>query len=291
MTMKPQDYQAIPAETKRVAHQAFPQGNRYVQLRDRLGVIYQDAQFQELFCAQSGQRAYSPGQLALVTVMQYVEGLSDRQAAEALRSRIDWKYMLGLELTDTGFDYSVLSEFRGRLIDGKQEMHLLDELLRVCQTQKLVQARGQQRTDSTHVVSAVRQLNRLEFVGETLRQGLEVLAQVVPDWLLLQVDESWWERYGVRVESAKLVKSKAARTALVLQIGQDGHDLLAALDGSEHAAYLAMLPALQKLRQVWWQQYTVQDGQVQVRGVKDLPPFSQLIQSPYERSSNILCQG
>jgi transposase len=285
MSMHPQDYQAIPAETARVAHQVFPKGNPYVQLRDRFGVIYQDAQFCDLFCQHCGQAAYSPGQLALVTVMQFMEGLSDRQAAEAVRSRIDWKYMLGLEMTDQGFDYSVLSEFRGRLIAGEQVAHLLNQLLQVCQGQGLVKAKGTQRTDSTHVLAVVRQLNRLELVGETLRQSLETLAQVVPDWLLLQVDESWWERYEVRVEQAKLAKSKPAQAALLLQIGCDGHHLLAALDASEHAAYLASMPALQTLRQVWLQQYRVQAGQVNVRQSEDLPAFSQVIKSPYDTAA------
>lgn len=282
MTLSPQRQPDIPPETARVVRQVFPKGNPYVQFREHLGVIYQDEQFAELFCSSCGQPAYSPGQLALVMVLQYVENLSDRQAAESVRSRLDWKYILGLELTDTGFHYSLLSEFRSRLIAGNQVTHLLDELLRVCQRQKLVKARGQQRTDSTHVLAAVRQLNRLECVGETLRQSLEILAQVVPDWLMEQIDSSWWERYSSRVEQAKLAPSKVAQSALMLQIGQDGHQLLTAVDESEPAMSLAKIPALQTLRRVWLQQYRVEFGQVLVRESKDLPPFEDLIQSPYD---------
>ena len=129
--MHERDYSQIPSQTIEVARQAFPKGTLYLQLRDSLGVIYSDQQFASLFCATSGQLAYSPGQLAMVTVMQFMEGLTDRQAAESVRARIDWKYMLGLELTDVGVDYSLLSEFRSRLIGGDKSSHLLDELLRI----------------------------------------------------------------------------------------------------------------------------------------------------------------
>ena len=108
----------VPADTARVAHQVFLKGNRYLTLRDELGSIYNDCDFAELFPTH-GQPAECPWRLTLVCVMQFVEDLSDRQAAEAVRTRIDWKYALGLELSDPGFDYSVLSEFRTRLVTGR----------------------------------------------------------------------------------------------------------------------------------------------------------------------------
>jgi transposase len=118
--LRPDFHLEIPEETVKVARAAFPNGNMYLSLRDTLGAIFEDETFQDLYPAL-GQPAESPGCLALVTVMQYVENLSDRQAAEALRSRIDWKYMLGLSLEDPGFDFSVLSEFRQRLLHGEAE--------------------------------------------------------------------------------------------------------------------------------------------------------------------------
>jgi len=108
--------------------------------------------------------------LCLVLLLQFAEGLSDRQAADAVRARIDWKYLLCLELTDPGFHYSVLSEFRDRLIDGEAEEQIFNRVLAICRTKGLVRKRGQQRTDSTEVLAAIRTLNRLELVGETLRQ-------------------------------------------------------------------------------------------------------------------------
>src|SRR5579864_9319571 len=109
--------------------------------------------------------------LAIVTVLQYAEGLTDRQAADAVRERIDWKYSLGLELTDPGFDFSLLSEFRLRLLDNQKETLMFDRLLEVCKQRGWLKAGGKQRTDSTNVVARVRSLSNLECVGETLRKS------------------------------------------------------------------------------------------------------------------------
>src|SRR5512144_3003678 len=111
MSLHPHAAYPIPAETQRVARAAFPRGNGYLHVIDALDALYQDEQFANLFSAR-GQPAASPARLALVTILQFAEGLSDRQAAEAVRSRIDWKYVLGLELTEAGFDFSILSDFR-----------------------------------------------------------------------------------------------------------------------------------------------------------------------------------
>src|SRR5690349_20549529 len=148
MTLNPQVAFVIPAETVRIAQAAFPQPSIYMRMRDELGSIYDDQSFAPLF-ASRGQPALSPARLALVTVMQFAEGLSDRQAADAVRSRIDWKYALSLELTDPGFDASVLSEFRTRLIEGQIELQLLDSMLERFKAVGLLKARGRQRTDST----------------------------------------------------------------------------------------------------------------------------------------------
>jgi transposase len=131
----------IPEETLRVAHAAFPKGNVFMRMRDGLGPIYSNPQFASLL-SHTGQPAEAPARLALVLVLQFVEGLADRQAADAVRSRIDWKYALGLELTDPGFDYSVLSEFRTRLIAGGVEHLLLETMLTYLQERGLLKARG-----------------------------------------------------------------------------------------------------------------------------------------------------
>ena len=185
MSMRPREISPVPEETARVARAANPKGNVYMRMRDELGSIYEDQMFVSLF-PRRGQPAEAPWRLALVTVMQYMEGLSDRQAADGVRERIDWKYALGLELTDPGFDFSVLSEFRTRLLTGEAETQLRQALLELCKRRGWLKARGRQRTDSTHVLAAIRDLNRLECAGETLRHTLNVLAEVAPDLLLAE---------------------------------------------------------------------------------------------------------
>lgn len=147
MSLKPSVIEPVPEETLRIARAAFPRGNLYLSMRDELGVLFEDADFTGLFPSR-GQPAFPPWRLALITVMQFLENLSDRQTAEAVRSRIDWKYALGLELTDSGFDYSVLSGFRQRLADNGEQSLLLDRMLELLRGKKLLKARGKQRTDS-----------------------------------------------------------------------------------------------------------------------------------------------
>jgi transposase len=206
MSLKPEAF-TIPEETARVAKAAFPKGNPYLKLRDELGVIFEDEAFESYF-AERGQPAYSPARLALVLILQYAEGLSDRQAAEAVRARLDFKYVLGLELTDPGFDASVLSEFRTRLIEGEPGKQLLDKMLTLLMEKGLVKSKGKQRSDSTHSVASVHALNRLESVGETMRYALNQLAVVAPEWLRPHLSPTWVERYVKRLDNYRLPKSE-----------------------------------------------------------------------------------
>src|SRR5438045_6472649 len=167
MSMYPQELSPIPAETARITRAANPKGTLAMWLRDELGAIYTDEEFADLY-PQRGQPAFSPWRLALVTLLQYVEDLTDRQADEAVRERIDWKYLLGLELSDPGFDASVLTEWRERLLAHGAEELLLDRLLQVCRERGYIGAAGKMRTDATHVLAAVRSLHHLETVAETL---------------------------------------------------------------------------------------------------------------------------
>jgi transposase len=145
----------IPEETVQVAQAAFPKGNRYLRVRDTFGSLFENPNFASLF-SPTGQPAEDPARLALVTILQFAERLSDEQAADAVRSRIDWKYLLALPLRDAGFDPSVLSEFRKRLLDGQAEELLFDTLLTQFRAHGLLRTRGRQRSDSTHVLAAVR---------------------------------------------------------------------------------------------------------------------------------------
>src|SRR6266849_2782753 len=254
MSLRPQPIGSIPEETARVAHAAFPKGHPYLTLRDHLGTIFQDEDFATLFPAW-GYPGLSPWRLALVTIMQFRENLADRQAAEAVRARIDWKYLLGLDLTDPGFDFSVLSEFRDRLLAGSAEALLLDKLLEQCRTMGLVKARGQQRTDSTHVLAAIRVMNRLELVAETLRATLNELATVAPAWLQAMAPLAWYERYGKRIEDTRLPQGQASRDAYAQMVGEDGFALLDALEAAETPEYLRALPVITTLRRTWQRHY------------------------------------
>jgi transposase len=281
MSLQVQTGYQIPEETQRVARAAFPKGTLCLRIADALGVIYQDSQFAELF-PMRGQPAEAPARLALATVLQFVEGLSDRRAADAVRGRIDWKYALGLELTDPGFDHTVLSEFRTRLVKGKTEQLLLDTLLTRVQELGLLKRRGRQRTDSTHVLAAVRMLNRLERVGETLRATLNALAIVAPEWLQQVAEPQWFERYGSRVENYDLPKTAAAREELAHQIGADGRQLLQAIDETTEQAWLHKVPAVVTLRRVWAEQYIKEGEALRWREVKEMPAAAEQLTSPYD---------
>jgi transposase len=198
MTLHPQREFAIPEETVRVAQAAYPKGNLYMKMRDALGTIYQDESFAHLF-PQNGRPVEAPWRLAFITVVQFIEGLPDRQAAEAVRGRMDLKYARGLELTDPGFDFSILSDFRKRLIEGGgAEQLLLDARLVVFKEQGWLKPRQRQRTDSTHVLAKVRAINRRMCVGEAMRFALNSLAIVAGEWLLAHSDPEWLDRYGHR---------------------------------------------------------------------------------------------
>jgi transposase len=273
----------IPAEIERIARLAFPKGSLAMKLRDELGMMYTDEQFKDLF-PERGQPAESPARLALVTVLQFVEGLTDRQAAEAVRGRIDSKYALGLELSDPGFGYSVLSEFRSRLLAGSAEERLLTAQLQLFQARGLVKAGGRQRTDSTHVLAVIRQLNRLELVGESLRAALSELAHIAPDWLVTVAQSDWYERYGRRFDSFHLPESREKRQALAQQIGVDGYRLLAAAWASTAPEGVRTASCLEVLRQIWLQRYYTDASGAEVivcmQEPGNLPPAARCICSP-----------
>jgi transposase len=281
MTLQSRTDYSIPEETIRVARAAFPKGNPYMKLRDELGMLYPDGEFMELF-SSVGQPAEAPGLLALVTVFQFMEGLSDRQTAESVRGRIDWKYALGLELTYAGFDYSILSEFRQRLIEGGLEEQLLDELLIVCVSKGWLKKRGCQRSDSTHVLSAVRELNRLEMVGETLRHALNAIASVDAGWARQHIPTEWFKKYAVRFEAYRFPKSDAERTELGRTIGMDGSQFLELIYSEHTPKEIRDQEAVEILRRVWIQQYYVKEGQICWREAGNLPPGELLMRSPYD---------
>jgi len=280
MSLTPSIIEPVPAQTVLVARAAFPKGNLYLSMRDELGTVFEDQDFIELF-SRRGFPAVTPWRLALITIMQFLENLSDRQTAEAVRSRIDWKYLLGLELTDAGFDYSVLSGFRARLIAGEKQTLLLERLLERFREKKLLKVRGRQRTDSTHVLAAIRVMNRLELVTETMRAALNEVAALAPDWLTKAALPEWFIRYAARAEQSRLPRTDAAREDYARQVGEDGFYLLKLL-GDEQPRLLK-LEQVETLEKVWQRHYTRrEDGEVNWVANNELSKAAAAIESPYE---------
>ncbi len=280
MSMKPRGLEPIPDETRLLAHRLSPKGTLVTQVRDALGPIYSDEQFAHLF-PKRGRAAEAPWRLALVTVLQAIEGLTDRQAAEAVHTRIDWLYALALPLDDPGFDYSILSDFRQRLLAAQAHDLILDPILQLCRERGWLKARGKQRTDATAVLARVRALNSLESVGESLRAALNALAQQDPAWLAEHLNPEWFDRSVHRFELARFPKAETQRQLLRQQVGQDVAELLACIDEETTPQSVRSEPTVTLLRQVFAQHYEGQGQQVRWR---DGPAVSneERIVSPYD---------
>lgn len=256
-----------------------------MQIHDALGPLFHSTDLQHLFSTE-GRPAEDPARLALIIIMQFAEGLSDRQTAEAVRSRIDWKYALALPLDNPGFDASVLCEFRARLLHHQAEHLLFETLLEKLRAQGWLRPRGRQRTDSTHVLAVIRALNRLEGIGATMRHALNTLAVCAPQWLLAHSQPEWLERYGPRFEDYRLPESKAERQSLAEVIGRDGLWLMEALQEPETPPWLREIPAIETLRQVWIQNYTTtEQGTLRWRTGDQLPPSAEFVNSPYDQEA------
>jgi transposase len=286
MTWRSEPLPPVPQPTEAVVKAAFPKGNLYVDLRTEFGAIYDDKLFEGLYSKRGRRVEIAPWRLALVTVMQYIEGLSDRQAADAVRRCMDWKYALSLELTDPGFNFTLLHDFRERLVNYEAAPELLDTFLVTCKERGWIKARGKQRTDSTHVLAAIRTLNRLERILETLRAALNQLSEADPQWVRDWAPLEWYERYGPRAEAYRLPKEASKRDALAIEIGADGYALMDAIYGRDDAHHLRHLPDLEVLRRVWVQQYyrctAAGMEEVRWRSKEEQPPSALQIQSPYD---------
>lgn len=287
MSVQSMPWPEVPVQTARIAKKAFRRGSLAIRIRDQLGGWCEDEEFASAYGVR-GKPGISPAQLAVATVLAFTENLTDRQAADAVRARLDWKYCLGLALDDEGFDFSVLSEFRTRLVAGGLETRVFELLLDRLKEEGLVGAGGRQRTDSTHVLGAISSLNRLELAGETLRAGLEALAAAAPDWLGTVIDASWAERYGARIDNLRLPASESKRRELATAYGRDGYHLLDALAAPDAPPWAGELSAVEALRRVWVQQYyrsIDEHGQEVVRreaSEHGLPPGAARLISPYD---------
>jgi transposase len=255
-------------------------------VRDRLEGLWSDEDFAGWY-PRDGRPAWSPAQLATVCVLQFLNNLSDRQAAEAVRCRIDYKYALGLELEDPGFHHSVLSDFRDRLAEDGRADRLLDLMLARLKESGLVKARGRQRTDSTRVLSAGRELTRLELVTEAVRALLEQLATAAPQILDELVTADWSERYGRQVRMCSQPSHPVAR---LTQVGADADVLLERVYGRFGEQVPPQADVLRRLLiQHFW---TDARGKFRPRTERDgLPPSRIRVQSPYETEARWVRRG
>ncbi len=265
MALKSWGIPQIPPETVRAAHAVFPKSNIYIFLRDRLGTIYQDDLFADLY-PERGRPAYSPWRLALVTVFQFMENLTD----------------LSLEILDPGFDHTVLSEFRTRLVALTAEERLLEAVVTLCKQQGWLKGHGQQRTDSTHVLARIRALSRAECVVETLRHALNILSVVTPDWLQNQVQPDWLKRYGPRASEFRFPSEEDQRQQFLHQVGQDGWGLLSAITTDPDSQWMLSIPAVDTLQRIWKQDYLPQEQGGTWMVDQDRLEAARLFFSPYD---------
>jgi transposase len=281
MSMKPHGIEPIPEETRVLAAAWCPKGSTIMRLRDALGPIYHDIDFAALF-PRRGRPAEAPWRLALITVLQAMEDLTDRQAAEMVTLRVDWRYALSLPATEVEFDFTALSRFRERLSKHDIAELILEPILKVCRREGWLMPGGQQRTDSTHVLAAVHAFACEERVGEALRAALNTLAALVPEWLLAIAPEHWFERYVDRIDLQRMTKNPNERAALRDQMGADAWRLLQALDTPLLPDEVKQHPTIETLALMWQQHFEWCEGQVCWR--KDGPAVKgeALIASPYD---------
>jgi transposase len=301
VSLQPQEWSLVPELTARVARAMAGRGELplAMRVRDELGELFADVDFAEAFASQ-GKPGWSPGRLAMVTALQFAEDLTDRAAAHRVRYDVSWRYCLAMELEEPGIDASVLSEFRTRLLKHGLQTRALDLLLARLKEKGLVKAGGKQRTDSTHVVAAIRNLNRLELAGEAVRAALEALSAAAPDWVAAVVEVPEWERrYGRRVdESWRPPASKAKREALALDYGRDAVELLQAVFHPQSPHWLRELPAVGVLRQITVQNYYIFTDRQGREAVKrreaeqeGLPPGRWRLTSPYDADARYSVKG
>ncbi|MFD5631112.1 transposase [Streptomyces sp. NPDC127072] len=291
MSLRPRSGEQVPSLTAWIARASNPGGTTAIWVRDRLDGLWCDEDFADRY-PRDGRPGISPAQLATVCVLQFLLGLSDRQAAEAVRCRIDFKYAMAMELDDPDFHHSVLADFRDRLAEDGRVDRLLDLALARLKETGLVRERTTQRTDSTHVLAAVRDLTRLELLTEAVRAALEEVAGMSPHLLDELVDEEWGRRYGRPV---RLGKNPTKPTTRILATRNDAVRLLKHL--YRHGAGRTFRPRVQALRQIMMQNcHRDQAGRLrwltaEKEGGPGLPPSSRAVVSPYDTSARYARHG
>src|SRR6266496_2026857 len=210
MSLKPQPSRPMPEDLARLGAVLLPEDSPYRLIGDRLYAQYDNAAFADLYHAE-GKPALPPVDLLFVLALQALEDLGDRAAASAVRLRLDWKYALHLPLEYAGFDFSVLSDFRARLVAHDAAARLFDQLLSQLRELGLLKRRGRQRTDSLAVLARIHLLTRVELVVETLRLAIRALLQADAGWARATMPPAWEELYGQRMVAERLSQAERSR--------------------------------------------------------------------------------
>jgi transposase len=278
MSLKPQPSRPMPEDLARLGAILLPQDSPYRLIGDQLYARYDNATFVDLYHAE-GKPALPPVDLLFVLALQALEDIGDRAAADAVRLRLDWKYALHLPLEYAGFDFSVLSDFRARLLAHDAATRLFDTLLAQLRELGLLKRRGRQRTDSLAVLARIHLLTRIERVAETLHLAIQALLQADLTWAKSTLPPAWEELYGQRTVVERL--SEAERSLLQTETGRDGQWLLARLADPSSPADLTTLPEVATLRTVWAQHYEVREEQLVFQDLRGYDGTLQ-IQSPHD---------
>ncbi|MBN1372405.1 MAG: IS1182 family transposase [Anaerolineaceae bacterium] len=278
MCLKVQPPWPMPTETATVGQVILKADSPYRLIGDKLFGQFSEDAYADLYSPE-GKPGLSPVILAFVTVFQFMERLPDRQAAESLRMRMDWKYALHLPLTYEGFDFSVLSEFRDRLIEHDAEGRVFETLVAAFREVGLIKERGKQRTDSIAMLTKVRRLSRLELVVETLRMAVGALVKADREWSAEIIPPSWEERYGERFVMQRY--SEKEWKEYEAHIGEDGQWLLTRFERGGAPADLKGLLEVQILRTVWAQQFREAQGKLAYQDLKKYDGKTQ-IQTPHD---------
>ena len=295
MSLQAKQGYVVPDSTAQVARAILPEGSPVMRMFDELHMIVTDHDFADLFPAR-GQPAEAPVRLALATLGQFMEGLTDRQAAHAVRTRIDWKSLLCLELSDTGLDPTVLSEFRSRLLEHGAEQRRFDAVLTRAKTRGVLKAGARPRSDSTPVLGAMRAIDQARQAWPRRCVMRSTSWPLAGEWLLAHTTPEWVDRYALRSSEFHLPRSAADRQAWAARTGTDAMGLLEALVAQDKTKVARRLPAVQTPRQVWVQNFLVDnptDGPPCVlwRTNDNAPPAKRYIGSPCDTDARYAKKG
>jgi transposase len=252
MPIQSAPFPPIPRDTARAAQAAFGKGNIYVMIGDQIEPLLAEADLTDLAAAMDKPTA-TLGMLALVTAFQSAENLPDRRAAEAVRTRTDWKYALHLPLEGPGFDPLMLCEFRQHALRDPAAQQAFGQVLDHLAEIGLLRRLGHPRAGAAEVLIAVCTMSRLERLAEAMHITLEALATRQPEWLRTVTLPHWYERYSRVLAASLLPHYQKGQEDLARAIGMDARYLLDKI--GDRPAALALLPEVQGLRQEWQQQF------------------------------------